>query len=327
VEFLGLCEVCGKLCRNYLGLAGHLRHNQDPRHLELKARWKAWRVSYRRGLHCRKCGGTWVVTDRKLKDKKRCPSCEEARARLGKRGYERTETSRQPKRKKNRGWVLVEGDEVHTEVVSRFREGQHLRQIMRELALPYKAVRSVLEESLGAECYAEVCRGRQLENTRKAYTSAHSSWEGLSPEAKADLVAIRFGKTRKLELGFSSQLLNAGVLNFDMNCWQALPVDGRWVPREADLKICLPEGRKLVILCDGEAFHGPQAVFTPVEVRVLDDVKTAEAYFEQGYSVIRYSESEIHSGWALNHLLMTMSRLEKVRQVYRMWHPLVEREL
>jgi len=88
MDFLGECEVCGKIVRNYRGLAGHLRHNQDPEHQDLKVRWHAWRDKYKATLRCRKCGELWVITDKSEKDKKNCPSCLRLRKTLTKKEYE-----------------------------------------------------------------------------------------------------------------------------------------------------------------------------------------------------------------------------------------------
>ena len=86
----------------------------------------------------------------------------------------------------------------------------------------------------------------------------------------------------------------------------------------------MSDGRKVVVLCDGEAFHGPKFVFGSAQARIDNDIKTARAYYDTDYSVLRYSESEIKSGWALTHLLGVLSRLSSVHKVYRTWHPCVE---
>jgi hypothetical protein len=97
------------------------------------------------------------------------------------------------------------------------------------------------------------------------------------------------------------------------------------VPREADLKIPLRDGRKVVVLCDGEAFHGPRTIFGDPSRRIKADTETAEAYFSIGYSVLRYSESEIKSGYAAEHVLEVLTRLGVVRRIYHNWCPSEER--
>lgn len=88
MRFLGSCEVCGKVSRNYRALSQHLRFQKDSEHQALKARWHAWRDEYRATLCCRKCGELFQITDKALKDRKRCDRCEALRQSLSKRAYE-----------------------------------------------------------------------------------------------------------------------------------------------------------------------------------------------------------------------------------------------
>jgi len=123
----------------------------------------------------------------------------------------------------------------------------------------------------------------------------------------------------------SDDLLSLGERDFQMNQWQSLSVSGHVVPREADIKLMVDGARKLVIVCDGEAFHGPKCIFGNPEDRIRDDVETAQAYFDAGYSILRYSETEILSGAAKDHVFSVLSRLRYGSgSVMRTWHPLVE---
>lgn len=83
--------------------------------------------------------------------------------------------------------------------------------------------------------------------------------------------------------------------------------------------------QKLVILCDGEAFHGPGFAFGDPSPRISDDVATAEGYYALGYSVIRYSETELKKGEALLHFLECFPRLNAGQRLLRLWYPPTER--
>jgi hypothetical protein len=145
---------------------------------------------------------------------------------------------------------------------------------------------------------------------------------------RAPLREVTGGKLKRgsgLERNLAGQLLQAGVTGLALNRWQTIFVNGVPCPREADLKIPVGGGRKLVVLCDGEAFHGPRYIFKDKQARIADDIATADAYFEAGYSVVRYSESEVHDKRALRHLLSWLPRLRAGGHLYRTWHPPVER--
>jgi len=128
-----------------------------------------------------------------------------------------------------------------------------------------------------------------------------------------------------LELGMVDQLRAQGVNSLELNVWQSVPIRGQMVPREADIKISIGGGRKVVVLCDGEAFHGPRMIFGNPQDRILADTETAEAYYALGYSVVRYSETEIKSGVAVKHMLDVLKRLDGCRAIYRNWCPSEER--
>ena len=51
------------------------------------------------------------------------------------------------------------------------------------------------------------------------------------------------------------------------------------------------------------------------------DRETALAFYDLGYTTLRYSESEIHDGRALTHFQATMKRLATCQRVYRNWCP------
>lgn len=128
----------------------------------------------------------------------------------------------------------------------------------------------------------------------------------------------------QLEANFVSQLEGLGFDASVRNVWTTLRINGQKVKREADIKVPVGDGRKIVVLCDGEAFHGPKVIRGSATEKIASDRETALAYFELGYSVVRYSETEIHDGAALEHFEDTMQRLKTHVKVYRNWHPAEE---
>jgi len=317
--FLGSCKVCGRVCSNNRSLALHLRMNSDEAHQKLKLEWKS---AYQRLLTCRKCGESWVIEDPSQKNEKRCPRCREQRSRLGKRAYEKLPTFDKPQ---NPTLPQLPASSNAEEAAIRFEAGEKIIDILRDLGLSYKKMRSFLESRWGKEEYRKRCLARKIIAARVAQAAARKIWAESDPEGKARLIEARFGKTRQLELGFASHLLSLG-LRVEMNKWQSLLIGGKWSPREADIKIDLGN-QKVVILCDGEAFHGPGAIFGSVECRITDDLITAEAYFDAGYSVFRYSETEIHSGVALEQFSSALADLRQGVRVIRLWHPKIERRI
>lgn len=69
---------------------------------------------------------------------------------------------------------------------------------------------------------------------------------------------------------------------------------------EIDVKIPIGD-RKFAILIDGESFHGPNKFYNK-DKPDMDNIK-AQTLADMGYYTIRYSETEIKSGWAHNHFI------------------------
>jgi hypothetical protein len=196
---------------------------------------------------------------------------------------------------------------------------------MKRLSLTFNTFRALAEDVLGVDGYREWSANKLAETAKKAQAAAREAYARLTPEQKAERIKARCGKTSPLEAALAKQLLEGGVMGVVLNDWQSVPIQGRMVPREADLKIPLGDGRKVVVLCDGEAFHGPRTIFGDPSMRIEADKETSEAYFSLGYSVFRYSESEIKSGYAAQHLLGALAKLKTVRSIYRNWCPNEER--
>jgi len=225
----------------------------------------------------------------------------------------------------SRSLTWQRGDDLYMKVVLACEAGEAVSVTMREQAITYKVYRAIVEDAMGAKAYKRLARQRQKARSADNIKKAHEKWAAMSPNEKAREIARRFRGGSPLEKSLARQLRKRGVSGFKMNQWQSLQIDGKWCPREADIKIPLGPSHKLVVLCDGEAFHGPDFAFGDVHARIADDVATADAYFNAGYSVARYSESEVKDGTACQHFLTWLPRLQAGERLYRTWHPAVER--
>jgi len=194
------------------------------------------------------------------------------------------------------------GDVTYRRVVQAIEQGRRVNDIRNEIGTSYRVVREIGEHAFPdfkARMYhrkAETMR----QNVEKART--HS----------------------QLEAFFAVQMEDSGFAIVARNVWTTLRVAGEKVKREADIKVAIGDGRKVVVLCDGEAFHGPKAIHGDPQERIDGDRETALAFFDLGYSVVRYSETEIHDGTALDHFAGVMRRLDSCEKVYRNWCPLEE---
>jgi len=319
VKFLGDCRVCGRLVPTYRSLGQHLRHATDPSHARLRKKWDTWRAEYRATLCCRKCGQLWEISDIGAKDSKRCPKCEKLRRSMSKRQYEKLTFNKLPDPRQvmspsgskakwdglsSRHLVWTPGDLIYRQVVAGVKGGEHLNALRVRLGISYKVLRAVAVHAFGAEVVRQLMRQRKVESARRMVKKAQTR-SGLEDRFVADLQV-------------------AGVPVVSRNDWLTLEVAGVRTHREADIKVGLPKGRKLVVLCDGEVFHGPNTLYGDPQTRIADDVATAWAFFSLGYSVCRYSESEIGSGQALSHLQRVLPALQGDDRILRLWFPPTE---
>jgi len=317
VQFLGPCEICSQTVRTYRSLANHLRHQKDPAHQDLKKRWHTWRNEYRATLRCRKCGEIFSITDKSDRDRKRCDRCGDLRASVSKRAYgalsfNKPSDPRQmmtAKGSKAQWDGLVErvltwkpGDAVYSAVVGAIQQGRPLNDIKTTVGVSYVVVKEIGEHAFPD--FQERMAQRKIETMRQNVEAARTD--------------------SALERLFASQLEAAGFPIVGRNVWTTLRVGAEKVKREVDIKVAVGDGRKVVVLCDGEAFHGPKAIHGDPQVRIASDRETALAYFGLGYSVVRYSETEIHDGTAVEHFQGLMGRLEVHKKIYRNWHPVEE---
>lgn len=325
MSFPSPCRVCSKTLHNYRGLASHLRHNGDFQHREFQSEWLAYRNSYHKLLFCRKCGSEFEVISKADSNRKRCPSCTELRGRLGKKSYEGTEIKKVSRVLKCDSFHWVRGDSLYLKVSVALNSGVPLRKLIHELSITYKTITAIAEDILGREGYSDLVRIRRLNTAKVAYTAAKEAYARLTPEEKSQRIKERCGKSGSLETLLARQLRGRGFADLVLNDWQSIPIGGKVVPREADIKVSIGDGRKVVILCDGEAFHGPRTIFGDPNDRISLDMETSEGYYSLGYSVLRYSESEIKSGLAIQHLVDTFELLKTHTQVFRNWFPVIER--
>jgi hypothetical protein len=195
----------------------------------------------------------------------------------------------------------VEVDAVYEQAVGVLSAGGDLRAVMR-LGVPYSKAQELVAQVLGgAPEYAAWVLNRKQDTIRDNREQAR--------------------KSSGLEALFVAQLQGVGIEPCGRNEWLTLTVDGQRVRREADMKVLMASGRKVVILCDGEIFHGPKCLYSEPEQKIADDRATALAMFHRGYTVLRYSESEIRQGLALQHF---QGVLHSGLHLYRNWHPYEE---
>ena len=311
LPFLGPCEVCGKVNRNYTQLALHLGGGRrkkpvDSDHLALRGRWKKWREGYYyRQSHCVKCGDLFEVTDKKDKRKRRCDRCIDLQRRLSKRDYEALVFNRpkhMPRAKKTTyrlpktycsSTKWKEGGTLYLQVEKALSEGLLLKDIVHG-GVPLPVAQEITRFILG------------------------DGWEGWRSETRRKTMVQSMVKARLgsgLERLFVEQMRDCGVEPCGLNVWMTLPVNGKKVHREADIKIAMGSG-KAIVLCDGMVFHGPGTIHGDPAVKMADDEATALAMYDMGYTVLRYSGDEIKSGFAIGHLLQV---LVKDTQVCRLW--------
>ena len=214
--------------------------------------------------------------------------------------------------------ALVEG------VLRAMHGPEKVRDAMVRLGITYDLFRDVGVYAVGKDEYENWASVRKRERSSRVGLKAAETYRALSPEDRCRVLKRRFPRTRsRIEVAVAG-FLSRACQSFVTNDWQALRIDGKWTPREADIKIDCGRS-KIVVECDGEAWHGPKCIFGDWERNVEEDVKTSEAYFAAGYSIIRYSETEIKSGVAFAHLANAIARVREGERVFRSWYPPIER--
>lgn len=337
MKYLGQCEVCNVVILNYRSLGQHLRQNKDDDHVELKNAWHKWRSIYRATLRCLKCGSLWETTDKSSRERKRCQRCEELRLSVSKKKYESIKFDIAPDTRMmmangskagwdgvvNRSITWERGDRMYNQIISFFDSGMKVADIVGNSGVQYKVCKQILVDHMGLDGYKNAAKSRLLESSRKNISVMHEHWNSMDPVEKAALWSKRYKGGSKIEKQLVHELESNGV-KFLTNVWQSIPIDGLMAPRESDIKIDTGCGGKIIVLCDGEAFHGPKYAFGNPLARMDNDVSTARSYFSIGYSVVRYSETEIKSGIAWEHLRDVIKRVSSGSRCIRMWHPHIE---
>lgn len=85
---------------------------------------------------------------------------------------------------------------------------------------------------------------------------------------------------------------------YSTNVWMHINLFGKLRKCEVDLKIELKD-RKFAVLIDGETFHGKDSYFGAK--RYKEDLEITKVLAGMGYFTVRYSETEVMSGWARKH--------------------------
>jgi hypothetical protein len=104
------------------------------------------------------------------------------------------------------------------------------------------------------------------------------------------------------------------------NIWKTIKDNnsGNLIRTEIDIRLeyC---GVKFYILCDGEAFHGPDCYFRGNTVSSDDFL--SRALFSLHPFVLRYSETEIKSGFAIGHIDKVLKEINSndLKSYYRNW--------
>lgn len=308
--FLGTCPHCPKINLNYRALSSHLRRVGDAPHIQTLNEWLKWRAEYRANLYCKCCGDIFEISDKSEKDRKQCDVCVSLRNSDDKEALEirrrnkKTDTRYHDKNQNSKasmtpGYFPREWSkpEQFSAVIDGFRSGLGPASLWKKTGVPLSRVYDMLYAEFGAE------------NVKKEIA-----------QIKKTVVARNREKARLgsgLEELFFSQLVSNGFHVSGRNCWSTISVSGEKAHREIDLKVSYASS-KILIFCDGEAYHGPKAVYSD---RREDDRETARAFHALGYSVVRYSESEIHSSAAIKHFKTWVEKIGADSPGFRIWDP------
>jgi hypothetical protein len=125
----------------------------------------------------------------------------------------------------------------------------------------------------------------------------------------------------KLEKFFGSQIqeLDKSII-IRYNVWKTLKdtIKNAYIHLQTDITIKV-NSYNICILCDGHAFHGSNCYFRGDTVK--EDEYKSEILYKYNPFVLRYSESEIKSGYAIAHLKGIIEEiiLGKLNKLYRSW--------
>lgn len=331
---MNVCGVCHLPVISQNAYAQHLRGRGDLRHREALAEYEAWLKVDLTTYRCSKCKALYRREPvlGKRSGPGLCTKCQDLKNTLPSRAYEAIHPGPETPRSK---WESLAVQQDVWEPHESLREGvartlagdEKVRDAMTRLGITFELFRATSVYLIGEEDYEKWSTNR-LKSVAYRMGKAHADkYRAMSPEQKAAVLQRRFPRARsKIEVRMSEALTELGETGFHLNQWQALNILGVVQPREADLKLSVDDNRKLVILCDGEAFHGPGAIFGDVEAGIQGDLDTARAYFDAGYSIVRYSETEILSGEAKVHVTDLLDRLRqsKTARIMRTWCPMME---
>jgi hypothetical protein len=111
----------------------------------------------------------------------------------------------------------------------------------------------------------------------------------------------------------------SNVKNIKLNNWKTITISDEKYPREIDISFWI-DNQAFAVFCDGNAFHGKEDIFGNDTTKY--DYETTIAFCESGYHAVRYLGSEIHSGFAIEHLKRFTEEIMKENDGgihYRTW--------
>jgi hypothetical protein len=114
------------------------------------------------------------------------------------------------------------------------------------------------------------------------------------------------------------------------NVWKALKDDKEsFIHLESDVVLNLDKDVRIVILCDGMAFHGEYRYFNRTTSTVEEDERRSRILHQYNPYVVRYSEKEIKNDFAQNHIKILISKVknEFLGSYYRNWMLNIEEPL
>jgi len=314
--FPGCCSVCDAPLRSVYSWVNHLVSATDDAHVALQEEWMLWTAQYRKQLTCRKCSSVWEVEDKSQSQRKQCPRCVALKASLGKRAYEALTLT--PIKYPLQRFSGIKPARLDRKVFADYIASNGIRDAMGHFKLGYSYLKSCFLSFYTQEDYdALVIQGTQR-SLEAAHSGAREWWLNLT-EDERDAHFGRLCSSSSLEAHLVAQLQEEQILIKRRNAWFTFGQGSSRIVREADLLLETQGGACLVVQCDGEAFHGPNTVFVDPVVKAHHDAMSDQLFLGKGYSVARFSESEIFSGEALECLLEKLLPCE--RRVHRAWHP------
>jgi hypothetical protein len=202
-------------------------------------------------------------------------------------------------------------------------------EIVKKLDLSHDFVREAAIDKFGQNWYNDRLKMIDQQTNIKISKSNDLFYEKLRKNEKKfkKFFAKRNFKFKSssIEKMFVQSISNKNLM-IETNKWLSFKIDNKYEHREIDVKVQL-NNRKFAIFIDGEAFHGKNSKSCFKTPTIELDSKIAMALSNIGYFSIRYSETEIKEGWAVNHFLQLYEHFKnnEPKFYYRNW--MTEEEL